>query len=538
MAAERLGVPHVRDVLRLHFEEKKSQSEIARSVGCGKTTVREYLHRAKSAKFIDYSSVVLLDDETLETRLGFKRPPPAGLGSAALRKLPEAIPDWSQVNREMSRPHVTLSLLWTEYRESRAGCATYGYTQFCEHYRRFTKKLSVVMRQTHKAGEKGFVDYSDGLWLVDPSTGEKRKTQLFVGALGASSYTFAEASLGQTAREWVTSHVRMYEFFGGVPFVTVPDNLRAGVSSASFYEPRINESYQEMANHYGTCVLPARVRRPRDKAKAEAAVLVAQRWILARLRDRLFTTLAEMNEAIAECLVLLNERRMRHVNKSRVELFLELDRPALKLLPAVRFEYADWKQARVNIDYHVAFEDHFYSVSYTLAHALVMIRATATTIEIFLKGKRVASHLRSSKKGRYSTKPEHMPAHHRAHAEWSPSRVISWAGSIGINTKRLVEKILETKRHPEQGYRAALGIIRLEKKYGRARLEKASAKALEVGAHSFRFVNEMLKNKMDQPDLQMNAEPIGVAVDPQTGEEQLPLELLGQENIRGGEYYH
>lgn len=536
MAAERLDVHHVRDVFRLHFQEQKSQVQIAQALGLGRTTVREYLQRAKSAGFSDYVSILSIDDETLQTRLGFKRPPPAGLGTAALRKAPAAQPDWALVHREMSRPHVTLSLLWTEYRETRAGMPTYGYTQFCEHYRRFTKKLSVVMRQTHTAGEKAFVDYSDGLWLTDPASGARNKTQLFIGCLGASSYTFAEATLSQTTRDWISSHVRMYEFFKGVPLVTVPDNLRSGVSSPSFYEPRINESYQEMASHYGTCVLPARVRRPRDKAKAEAAVLVAQRWILARLRDRLFTSLAEMNLAIGECLVLLNERCMRHMNKSRSELFSELDRPALKPLPEKRFEYADWKQARVNIDYHVIFEDHFYSAPYTLAHALVLIRATATTIEIFLNGKRVASHLRSVKKGGYTTRSEHMPAHHRAHAEWSPSRVINWAGSIGPSAKLLVEKILETKKHPEQGYRAALGIIRLEKKYGRVRLEKASIKALEVGAHSYRFVAEMLKNKMDQPHLEMNEAPLGVTTDPVTGEEQLPL--LGRENIRGSEYFH
>ena len=535
MAAERLGVRNVRTVLRLHFVERKSQSEIASAVGCGKTTVREYIHRAKLSKFTDYTSITALDDETLETRLGFRRTPPAGLGQTALRKMSVAMPDWAHLHREMARPHVTLALLFTEYREARVGEATYGATQFYEHYRRFTKKLSVVMRQNHVGGEKAFVDYSDGLWLVDTKSGERRRTQLFVGALGASSYTFAEASLGQTIPEWVSSHVRMYEFFGGVPLVTVPDNLKSGVTSPSFYEPRINESYQDMAVHYGTCILPARVRRPRDKAKAEAAVLVAQRWILAVLRNQLFTTVAEMNEAIAGCLVRLNERKLRYINKSRLELWTEVDRPTLKALPAGRFEYAEWKKARVNIDYHIIFSEHFYSVPYNLAHAEVMVRATATTIEIFLKGKRVASHRRSYQVSRYTTLKEHMPAHHRAHAEWSPSRVIAWAGSIGTSTKLLVEKILNTKKHPEQGYRAALGIIRLEKKYDRARVEKASGRALELGAHSYRFVAEMLKNKMDQPGLEMNDEPVPSAIDPLTGEEQL---ALGLENIRGSNYYH
>ena len=519
------------------FNEQKSQSEIARSVGCGKTTVRDYLHRGRAAGLTELHLISALDDEELKVKLGFARPPPHILSSSVLtKKDKEAMPHWPLVHQEMSRPSVTLALLWSEYRESQGDKACYGYTQFCEHYRRFTKKLSVVMRQTHKGGEKVFVDYSDGLWLEDSLTGERRRTQLFVGTLGASSYTFAEASLGQTVAEWVRSHVHMYEFFEGVAQVTVPDNLRSGVNCASFYEPKLNASYQEMASHYGTCILPARVRKPRDKAKVEAAVLVAQRWILARLRDRLFTSLADMNEAIGACLELLNQRKMRHVNKSRWDLFQEIDQPSLRALPLTRYEYAEWKQARVNIDYHITFGHHHYSVPYNHVQELVEVRATLVTIEVFLKGKRIASHRRSQKLNGYTTSNEHMPAHHRKHAEWSPSRVISWASQIGAHTKQLVEKILESKKHPEQGYRAGLGIIRLEKKYGKDRLEKASARALEVSAYSYRFVAEFLKNKMDAPHLLHAPTPPPEVVDPVTGEVQ--LSLLGLENIRGGEYYH
>jgi len=391
------------------------------------------------------------------------------------------------------------------------------------------------MRQVHKAGEKSFVDYCDGLWLVNPETGERTQTQLFVGRLGASSFTFAEATLSQTSPEWIRSHVHMWEYFGGVTEILVPDNLRSGVTKSDRYEPLLNESYSDMAMHYGTCIIPARVKTPRDKAKVEANVLVAERWILARLRNRLFTSLSEMNAAIAECNEILNDRRMRHVNKSRRELLVEIDRPALKPLPAKRYEYAEWKQVRVNIDYHVTYDHHHYSVPYELVHELLDARATATTTEIFHRGKRVASHQRSYKRGGATTLKEHMPRSHREHAEWTPSRVIGWAKTIGPNSSHLVEKILETKIHPEQGFRSALGIIRLEKKYGKDRVELACGKALEVGAHSYKFVEQLLKNKMDFAERNFDCSPMSPSI-AETKEEQLAL--LGTENIRGGKYYH
>ena len=531
MAQERLAMRDIAKLLRLHFKERRSRREIATSLGIGSTTVHDYLSRAKSAGLTDWQMIEPLSEIELNARLGFTKQSVFSINTS-LRK--EAMPDWVQLHREMSRPSVTLALLWTEYREVQP--QGYGYTQFCEHYRRFTKKLSVVMRQSHKAGEKTFVDYCDGLWLIDPKTGERHQTDLFVGTLGASSYTFAEATLSQTSPEWILSHVKMWAYFGGVTEITVPDNLKSGVTKSDRYEPLLNESYQECAAHYGTCVIPARASKPRDKAKVEAAVLVAQRWILARLRNRLFTSLAEMNEAIAECLEILNNRKMKHIGKSRRELFEEVDRPALRPPPKTIYEYAQWKVATVNIDYHIAFDHHHYSTPYQLVHQRLDVRATATVVEIFHRGTRVASHRRSVKRGGYTTLKEHMPRSHREYAEWTPQRVIAWSAKIGPSAAKLVEEILKTKVHPQQGFAAALGLIRLDGPFPKERVERACKRALEVQAHSYQFVKSMLKNKMDQAEPSGSDLPTQSTVDPVTKEEQLPL--LGLENIRGGEYYH
>lgn len=430
--------------------------------------------------------------------------------------------------------HVTMELLWTEYREQNPG--GYGHTQFFEHYRRWKGKLSVVMRQHHKAGEKTFIDYSgDGLWLTNPETGERKEVELFVAALGASSYVYAEATASQTLPDWVSSHVRMAEFFGGVAEIWVPDNLKSGVNKSDRYEPLLNETYRECAGHYGACVIPARAGKARDKAKVEVSVQVAQRWILARLRGRLFTSIQEMNEAIWECLEILNNRKMRHVNKSRLELFEEIEKSALKPLPAGRYQFAEWKKVTVNIDYHITFDHHRYSVPYQLVHESCDVRATATTVEIFRRGKRIVSHLRSYKRGGYTTLKEHMPKGHREYAEWTPERVIRWSKQIGPATATLVEKILATKVHPQQGFMAALGLIRLEKPYGKERVERASHRAVEVGAHSYQFVKQMLKNNMDGAGRGFDESPMPEQKDPITNEIQL---ALGAENIRGSGYYH
>jgi transposase len=521
----------VKEVFRLHFVEKKSQAAIGSALGLGKTTVGDYLRRLNKTNLSSWLLIDALTDAELESALGFT--------SEAVFAKDKTMPDWNYVHAELAKRHVTMSLLWTEYQESSDKASSYGYTQFCEHYRRWSKKLSVVMRQTHKAGEKTFIDYSgDSITLVDPKTGEQIKTELFVAALGASSYVFAEVTLTQKSPDWVSSHVRMAEFFGGATEIWVPDNLKSGVTKADRYEALLNETYRECARHYGTCVIPARVVKPKDKAKAEASVLVAQRWILARLRNRLFTSLTEINEAIAECLKIINNRKMRHVNKSRHELYLELDRPVLKGLPSERYEYAVWKLATVNIDYHITFDHHHYSAPYQLVSQKCDVRATASTIELFHRGKRVASHRRSYKQGAYTTCKEHMPKSHREFADWTPERVVKWSKTIGEKTALLVAKILSSRVHPQQGFRSALGLIRLADRYGKERVERASGRALELGAHSYKFVSEMLKNKMDQAtaDGGFDESPMAEVRDPVTNEIQLAL--LSEENIRGSGYYH
>lgn len=522
MARERLDVRQVREVLRLHFLGK-TRNGIAEGLHVGRNTVSDYLGRASVAGVTSFDVIAALDEIELESRLGIFRPHLQD----ERRELERPLPDFGRVHEELRRDGVTLYLLWQEYLE--ANPLGYRYTQFAEHYRRWRKKLSLVMRQTHRAGEKSFVDYCDGLFITDPVTGEKTQTQLFVGALGASSYTYAESTFTQTLCDWLMSHVRMYEFFKGVTEVTTPDNLRSGVKRACFYDPEINSSYLDLAEHYGTCILPAKVRKPRFKAKAEVAVQVAQRWILAVLRDRTFYSLTELNRAILECLTKLNDRTMRHLGKSRSELYEALDRPALKPLPLTRYEFAQWETARVNIDYHIEFDHHYYSVHYSLVHEVVRIRATAQTVEILLKGKRIASHVRSFLRGRYTTEPTHRPPQHRFVASWTPERMISWGNKIGPSVGILVDSIIKSKKHPEQGFRAALGVLHLAKQYGEARLIRASEKALAIKSPHYQTVKTMLKTGMDSVPLERTEKKI-------LGSSQMPL--AQGVNLRGKGYYH
>lgn len=511
----------IREVLRLYWVGGvRSRRRLAYAVGCGKTAISECLRRAAAAGLEGWQAIEPLDEEALERRLY----PPATLPR---KRASRAVPDWARVREELARRdhQVTLALLWTEYKAEHPD--GYQYSQFVDLYRRFEKKLSVVLRQQHRAGEKVFVDFCDGLDLIDPDSGERIPTQLFVGALGASSYTFAWATSSQALPVWLDCHVRMYEYFGGVAALTIPDNLRSGVSRPDRYEAEINPSYRELAQHYNTCVIPARIRKPRDKAKVEAAVLVAQRWLLAALRHRRFYHLNELNAAIGELLVKLNDRVMRHVQQSRRQLFERLDRPALKALPPQPYEYAEWQQVRVNIDYHVSVADHFYSAPYTLIHEPLWCRASHRTVELFHRGKRIASHVRSFKKYAYTTDPAHRPASHRAHLEWTPSRLIQWGQSIGPSTAALIEHVIRSKPHPEQGYRSALGILRLAKKFSAARLEQACERALTIQALSYTAVKTLLEQRMETAPLRTSATD---------GDGQ--GSQLGAANVRGRGYYY
>ena len=353
----------------------------------------------------------------------------------------------------MKEPGVTLHLLWEEYRDlSPDG---YQRTQYYELYYQWRKKLDLSLRQTHEFGKKLFVDYAGQTVPVhDPSSGEVKQTQVFVSVLGASNYTYAEATWSQGLPDWIGSHTRAFEFYGGVPEIIVPDNLKSGVSKACRYEPDLNPSYRDMASHYGVTVIPARVRKPKDKAKVEVAVQIVERWILASLRNRKFFSLEELNGTIAGLLEKLNNRPFKKLEGSRSSQFESYERKTLKPLPLVPYSFARWKKARVNVDYHIELEGHYYSVPYKLVKEVVELRYTGATVEVFHHNERVASHLIDHHKGRHTTVKEHMPKSHRQYLEWSPSRILDWAGNIGENTRTVIETILNSRQHPEQGYRS------------------------------------------------------------------------------------
>ena len=416
MSQKRLSMRKIRELLRLKYDLGRSHREIARSLGIAASTVSDYVRRASAAGF-SWPLPEGLDDAALEAVL-FPAPPPS--------RVPRPEPNWEQVHRELRRHKgVTLQLLWLEYRAVHPN--GYQYSWFCERYRAWRGRIDVVMRQVYRAGEKAFVDYAGPKFeVVDRETGEARDVMVFVGVLGASNHTFVDVTRSRSLPDWTMSHVRMFEFWGGVPELVIPDNEKAAVHKASRYEPDLNPTYQELATHYGTTVLPARPRAPRDKAKAETAVQHVERWVMAPLRNHKFFSLGELRDAIGPLLAALNERPFKKTDGSRRSWFEDLDRPALKRLPAQRYEYAEWRKARVNIDYHIQVEHALYSVPHPLARCEVDVRLTAQTVEIFHKHRRVAAHLRIHRRGGYATERSHMPASHRAHAGWTPSRLIAW----------------------------------------------------------------------------------------------------------------
>lgn len=511
MPRERVTMRKIREVLRLVWSCNQSRRDTAQACGVGKTTVDDTINRAGAAGLcwpID------LDDEALEKLLYPKPLPPSS------RKLKP--PDWRAMHDELARhKHLTLLLLWQEYKEGDP--AGYQYSQFCERYRQWRKKLDLSMRQEHRAGDNFFVDYSgQTMPVVAAATGEVRDAEIFVGVMGGSNQTYADATWTQSLADWTGSHVRSFEFLGAVPHCIVPDNLRSAVSKTCRYEPDLNPTYAELALHYGTAIVPARVRHPKDKAKVEGGVLIAQRFILAGLRKRTFFSLAELNAAIRERLVLLNQRPFRKLPGCRQSRFEELDRPAMLPLPPTPYQYAEWKKARVHIDYHVELAGHFYSVPHRLVKEQVEIRYTGTTVECLYKGQRVASHTRSSVQGRHTTTPEHMPRAHREFAAWTPQRIISWAGETGTATAQVVENILSRKAYPEHGFRSCMGVISLARRYSKERLEAACERALAIKGVTYKSIKSILENNLDQKAL-----PV-----------QMALPDVTHANIRGTEYYN
>jgi transposase len=502
MAKERLSMRKIKEILRLKWGCSLSNRQIGISCSISHSTVADYLLRAKLAG-LSWPLELGMDDAALENLLFAVTQNPV----AADRQMP----DMEYLYQELKKKSVTLQLLWYEYKQVNPD--GYQYSQFCNLYRQWVKKLDITLRQEHRAGEKLFIDYAgQTVSIVDPKTGEITEAQIFVATLGASNYTFAEACLSQDLPSWIKSHVHAFEFFGGVAQILVPDNLKSGVTHPCRYEPDINPTYQDLAEHYDTTVIPARVKKPKDKAKVESAVLVSERWILAALRNHSFFSLAELNKLITQKLKELNNRKFQKLDSTRSKLFETIDKPALKALPSRPYEYAEWKRARVNIDYHIEIDRHYYSVPYQLVKEQVDVRITATTVEVLFKNQRVASHQRSYIPGKSTTLKQHMPKSHQKYLEWTPSRIIKWAGGNGPNTQKLVTHILNSRPHPEQGYRSCLGIMSLAKHYSPQRLENACGRALIIKSFSYKSVKSILKNGLDQQpllfDLAENTPPV------------------------------
>ena len=513
MPAQRLTMRRVRELLRLHYGAQASARAIARELGVSRSTVKDYLARAAAAG-LTWPLPDELTDAVLEERLFGAGGPKPGM-----RRRVE--PDWAGLVREMKRPGVNLSILWEEYCAAHSG--GYGYSRFCELYRDFERRLSPTMRQHHVAGDKVFVDYSGKTApIVDRITGEIHPAQLFVAVLGASNYTYAEVSWTQTLPDWIGAHVHMFAFFQGRPRLLVPDNLKSGIHKPSFYDPEVNRTYARMAAHYGVGILPARSRKPRDKAKVEVGVRFAQSYILGRLRHLTFFSLSECQAAVQEALTQMNERPMRRLGISRRQLFEAIERPALQSLPATEYAYAEWRLARVGLDYHVEIESFFYSVPHALIREQVDVCITARTIEIFHRGKRVAAHARRYGGRRHGTDPEHMPSAHRRYAEWTPERFQHWGRTIGPSTEGLIIAILAHRPHPEQGFRTCLGVMRLLRGVDPARAERVACRAVEIGALNYKSITSILVNNLDRHP---SASAAGGTV-------------IVHANIRGPRYFH
>jgi len=501
----------IRQILRLKFEAGLSLRLTARSLSMPLTSVAECIQRAKAAG-ISWPIPEDLDDEALKRRLY----------NTTSGSITRSHPDFAYVKRELAKKGVTLQLLWLEHLESHPG-NSYSYSQFCHLYRVWRRHLSVTMRHDHKAAEKLFVDFPGlRIPIYDEHTLKVSfYAELFVAVLGASSYLYCEALRSQELIHWVNAHVHAFEFMNGCPKILVPDNLHSAVTKAHRYEPDLNATYLEMAQHYKVVIMPARPYKPRDKAKVESGVQLVERWIIAVLRNRHFTSLAGLNEVIADLVERVNIKPFKKIPGSRRSLFEELDRPALRPLPLDPYEFATWKKAKVSIDYHFESKRHYYSVPYQLVGEIVEVRTSANTIEVFFNNQRVASHQRSYLAGRHTTNPAHMPASHRHYLEWTPERILAWARKNGPATEAFIDAIMKSRPHREQGYRSALGVLSLEKKYGATRLENACERALQLKSFSYKSVASILQHRLDQQPLR----------------HELPRPRVKHHNLRGPNYY-
>lgn len=513
MTNQRISVAKLKQLMQFESSEL-TMREIGRALQLSAGAVSKYRCAVRKAG-LTWEEAQHLTDTELERRVWQAR--------AARQPRHWVLPDCASIHTELKRhKHVTLQLVWDEY-HARHGAQALRYSAFCERYRQWLKRLQRSMRQRHYAGEKLFVDYAGSTVPIFGATCEEAyRAPIFVGALGASGYAYAEATRTAGLADWLGSHVRMLEFYGCSPTILVPDNPRVGVTKADRYEPELQRSYEEMAAHFGIAIIPARPFRPRDKPRAELTVLLVCRWILARLRHQRFFSLDELNGAMRPLLIELNDRAFQKLPGSRRSVFESLDRPAMRALPATPYVYAEWKRVRAAFDYHVDVDRHYYSVPHALVGQELSARFSAATVEVFHRGERVASHVRSYQRGAHTTISDHMPQSHRAHAQWTPERLIHWGASVGAHTRAVVEHLLKSKSHPEQGYRACLGLLSLARQYGQERLEAASSLAVKLKSPSRKSVLSILKTGRDQLS--------------QEAPEQ--LDLPEHANVRGAKYYH
>ncbi len=491
MSRNHLPMKKIREIMRLRWECECSYRAIAQSIGVSDSTISDCMQRIKLAG-LSWPLPDNLTDEQLEAKL---YPPNIKIDEEKKGEI-----DWAFIHKELKRKNVTVRLLWLEYKEKYP--EGLRYSRFCGLYRDWKKIKDVWMHQTHKAGEKLFVDYAGHTMpIIDQATGEVKEAQIFVAALGASSFIFTEATWTQSLPDWIQSHIHAFEFFEGCPEIVVPDNLKSGVTKTHRYEPEINSSYHDMAVHYGVAVVPARVNSPKDKSKVENGVQQVERQILAPLRNQKFFSLMELNQAIRPLLDELNQRPFQKLPGSRLSQFLDIDKPALKPLPATRYVYAAWKKVKAGFNYHIEVEKHHYSVPFTLVKKELHVRYNNRTVEIFHHNNRIASHIRSHVPSGYTTNKLHMPANHQHQSEWTPERIVSWAGKIGNETACFVKGLMSSRQHPEQGFKVCMGILRFEKSYGKERLEAACKRACALGVYSYKRIESILKNNLENKPL-------------------------------------
>lgn len=512
MARTRLSMRKIKEIMRLRLSKGYSIREISKALGIAQSTVGDCIRRINAAS-LDWPLDDGITDQFLEELLYVK-------SNEIQKNLPE--PNYELIHQELPKKGVTLQLLWQEYKEMYPN--GYQYSQFCSNYRQWSKTINLSMRQSHAPGDKVFVDYAGKTVPIYClySGNIVYRAQIFVGVLGASNYTFAIASRDQKKESWIRAHIEMFKFFNGVPNKIIPDNLKSAVSKACKYDPDINPTYLEMAKHYDTVILPARVRKPKDKAKAEIGVNLVSRWILAVIRNEKFYSLEDLNKRIRELLIKLNNKPFQKLEGNRHSKFLGIDQPSLNKLPENPYIYTNIKIARVHIDYHIEVEKHFYSVPYKQVSKEVEVRYNDHIVEVFYKNKKISSHMRSYNKGRYTTCTEHMPSRHQAYAKWSPERLTNWASKIGPNTAMVCSEIIESKKYPEQGFKPVLGVIRLSKQYGDDRLEAASAKALKIKSPNYKSIKSILKVGFDRENHMF----------------QEKKAIPKHQNIRGSEYYN